>query len=90
MKLFKRSKKVGSPYYVRFFQRLRNGRTKEVWLTTGSSELSAAKQIAAKIVSDAALRFHGVIDEDQELYQIESGRAVEKHLTDFTSRLESR
>jgi site-specific recombinase XerC len=90
MKLFKRSKKVGSPYYVRYWEKLRNGRSKQRWASTGYSEMSVAKQIAAKIVSDAALRQHGVIDPDQERYQTEAGRTIEDHLKDFTPRLESR
>ncbi len=90
MKLFKRSKKVGSPYYVRYWERVKNGRAKQRWASTGSSEISVAKQIAAKIVSDASLRFYGVIDPDQERFQIEASRTIEEHLTDFTSRLESR
>jgi len=90
MKLFKRSDKPGSPYYVVFWIRSKNGRTKQKWVSTGSEEKSIAKQIAAKIISDAALRFHGIIDPDLERYQKEAARTIEEHLTDFIPRLETR
>ncbi len=90
MKIFKRSDKVGAPYYVRFWERLRNGQSRQRCISTGTPEFSVAKQNATKIISDASLRFHGVIDPDHERYKIEMAKSVEDHLTDFIPRLETR
>lgn len=90
MKLFKRSEKTGAPYYVRYWERRKNGRSRQRCVSTGSSEFSIAKQAAAKILSDASLRFHGIIDPDLERYQKEANRTIEEHLTDFLPRLETR
>jgi len=90
MKLFKRSNKIGAPYYVRYWERTKSGQSKQKWASTGTPEMAVAKQVASKILSDASLRFHGVIDLDHERFQKEAARTIEDHLTDFTPRLETR
>ncbi len=65
-KVFKRSNKPGSPWYVTYYEVLPNGRKKRRILSTGTPEHARAKQIAAKYASDAAVRSHGVVDTRQE------------------------
>jgi integrase len=42
------------------------------------------------MMTDAALRYHGLIDLDHERFQIEAGRTIEEHLLDFKPKLETR
>jgi integrase len=85
MNLFKRSKKVGSPYYVRYWDG-----SKQVWKSTGTPEIGAAKKIAAKILSDAALRHHGVIDDSALSFKKHSTSTIEENLKAFKAKLETR
>jgi len=68
MKLFKRSDKVGAPYYVRYWERAKHGLGKLITLCTNTPEKSITKQVAAKLLSEASLRFHGIIDPDHERF----------------------
>ena len=91
MKLLKRSERDGSPWYLVYRESLPTGKKRKKWVSTGTPEHAKAKQIAAKILSDAALRTHGVIDAEAERYNREGRRSIEEHLVpDFENRLKSR
>ncbi len=90
MKLFKRSKKTGSPFYVRYWAKLADGTAKQVWKSTGTPELATAKKLAAKILSDAALRLHGVIDDNQDRLRTAKNSTIEDSLKLFKTNLETR
>jgi integrase len=90
MKLLKRSARDGAPWYLVFRETLPGGKKKQKWVSTGTPEHAKAKQIAAKILSDSALRAHGIIDPQSELFIREGQRSIEDHLTDFRPRLLSR
>jgi integrase len=90
MKIFIRGKKKGAPYYVRYTEPSARGRGRQVCVSTGTTDRQLAERIGRKIVSDAALRFYGVIDAEQERMKSSSDRSIDEHLVDFRARLETR
>ena len=90
MKLMKRSDKVGAPYYAVYWETLPSGQKKQRWKSTGTPEHKRAKEIAAKFLTDSALRSRGLIDPDAERFQAEARRTIESHLGDFKPRLQAR
>ncbi len=90
MHLFKRSERTGAPYYVKYVEVLPNGRRQQRLVSTRTHEHAAAKKVAMKIISDAAMRTYGLIDAEAERFKNEARRTIEEHLLDFGQRLKSR
>jgi hypothetical protein len=57
---------------------------------TFTRDKEAAKRIASKYETDAALRRDGVIDPCEDRYSVESRRELERHLADYKASLEAK
>ena len=88
-RLIKRSEKPGSPWYADYSQILPGGKKKRVIVSTGTPDKANARQILAKLQSDAAVRQHGLIDPLAEMIAVESARSVASHLTDYRAKMEA-
>jgi integrase len=88
--VFKRSSKQGAPYYASFYEVLPSGELKRRIVSTKTPEHSQAKQIAAKLASDAAIRRHGFVDVQAEHFHKCKKLAISELLPVFESSLKTK
>lgn len=86
-KLYKRSKVTGAPWYASYTETLPNGETRKRRVSTGTPDKATAQQIIAKLQSDAAVRFYGIVDPHADAVAREAKRTIESHLIDYTNKL---
>lgn len=78
-----KDKSKGDKWYASWFDHNGKRRTK----CTFTTDIKAAKRIAAKYEADAALRREGVVDSNQDRFGAESRREISHHLADYKASL---
>ncbi len=86
-RLFKRSDKPGSSWFADYIVALPNGRSKRRIVSTKTPDKATAKQILAKLQSEAAVRHHGLVDPLADQIAKQAARSVEEHLVDFKNKM---
>ncbi|TWU22442.1 site-specific tyrosine recombinase XerC [Novipirellula galeiformis] len=86
-RVFKRSTVKGAPFYATWTETLPNGRTRKRTVSTRTPDKRTAEQILTKLKSDAAVRFHGLVDPMADRIATEANKPIETHLTDFKNKL---
>ncbi len=86
-RLFKRRTVKGSPWYASYTVTLPNGRTTERTVSTRTPEKAIAQQVLTKLQSDAAVRYHGIVDPLADAVAREASRPIGSHLVDYTNKL---
>jgi len=86
-RLYKRSDKPGSPWFADYYAVLPGGRKKRRIISTKTPDKATAKQILAKLQSDAAVRHFGIVDPLVDRVAQESARSIEQHLKNYQDKM---
>ena len=85
--VFKRSSRKGAPWYASWTETKPNGQTRKRTRSTRTSDKQTAQQLLAKFQTDAAVRYHGLVDPRADTIAAEANKPIETHLADFENKL---